>query len=82
MVITRTIYGLGWRFPEISNMEIIPCEPLLHIYTRYNFHIGNLWKSPTESINRTSYYHIDMVEPDKYINDVDQLKHILAIKDE
>ena len=26
MVINLTINGLGWRFPEIDNLEIILCE--------------------------------------------------------
>ena len=30
MLITCPYNGLGWIFPEISNLEIISCEPLLH----------------------------------------------------
>ena len=30
MVITSPSNGIDWRFPEISNMEIVLCEPLLY----------------------------------------------------
>ena len=33
MVITCPIDELGWRFPEIANLEIIPYETLSHPYT-------------------------------------------------
>ena len=32
MVITRPLDGLTWRFPEIANMEIKSCDPLLNQY--------------------------------------------------
>ena len=32
MVLNRLINGLGWIFPDISNLEIILCETLLHQY--------------------------------------------------
>ena len=32
MVITRMSSGIGWRFPDIANLYIISCEPLLHQY--------------------------------------------------
>ena len=41
---------------------------------------GNIWKSPTESIRRMSYQHRDTVEPNKYINNVEEFKRRLIIK--
>ena len=40
MVITHPYNGLGLYFLDISNMEIISCEPLLHQYT-YLLLMGN-----------------------------------------
>ena len=33
ILVNHLINGLGWRFPEISNMSIILCEPFMHQFT-------------------------------------------------
>ena len=50
------------------------------MFTQYNCHIGNFWKVPTNSIKRTIDYHRDMVEPNKYMNNVENLERWLMIK--
>ena len=78
MVITHQSNGLRLCFPYISNRSIISCKPLLHWYT---WPIGNIRKAQTKSIRLMSYYHREMVEPDKYINNLDKLKLRITIKD-
>ena len=42
---------------------------------------GNLWKTLTKYTKSTSYYHRDIVEPEKYINNVEKFERRLTIKD-
>ena len=77
MVINCLLNELGWFFPEITNMEIILCETLSR---QYNCPSGNHWKAPTKSSKRTIYYHIEMVEPNKYISNVEKFERRLTIK--
>ena len=44
------------------------------MFTWYNCLTGNCLKAPTKSINRTIYYHREMVEPDKYISNIEKFK--------
>ena len=41
----------------------------------------NHWKAPTKSIKWMPYYHRDMVEPKKYINNVEKFERRLTIED-
>ena len=42
--------------------------------------MGNRWKVPTNYIDWTGYYHRDMVETYKYINNVENFERQLTIK--
>ena len=47
---------------------------------RIYFPEGNLRKAPAQCFKWTSYYYRDMVEPDKYINNVENLESQLMTK--
>ena len=51
------------------------------MFTQYSFLGGNLWKAQTKSNKQNSYYHREMVEPNKYINNKEKFDRWLIIKD-
>ena len=43
--------------------------------------MGNLWKALTKLIKQAIYYHREMVEPNKYINNIETSEHQLTIQE-
>ena len=50
------------------------------MFTRYNCLTDDFWKAQTNFFKRTSYYHIEMVEPYKYTNNVEKFERQLTVK--
>ena len=50
------------------------------MFTRYIYLNVNHWKSPNKYINWMIYFHRDIVEPDRYINKIQNFECWPTIK--